>query len=50
MKDSKSTLWQKIAIVGVCLITFFVNNTTIVPDIMESRNIITARAMVDEGC
>ena len=50
MKDSKSTLWQKIAIVVVCLITFFVNNTTIVPDIMESRNIITARAMVDEGC
>lgn len=33
----------------VCAATFFVNNTVIVPDIMESRNIITAREMVYEG-
>lgn len=25
----------------VCIITFFVNNQVLVPDIMESRNIIT---------
>ncbi len=33
----------------VCLITFFVNNQVIAPDIMESRNIVTAREMVYEG-
>ncbi len=33
----------------VCLITFFINNYVIIPDIMESRNIITAREMVYEG-
>ncbi len=33
----------------VCLITFFVNNRVITPDIMESRNIITAREMVYDG-
>lgn len=33
----------------VCLITFFVNNDVIKPDIMESRNIITAREMVYDG-
>jgi len=31
------------------IITFFVNNNAIFPDIMESRNIITAREMVYEG-
>ena len=50
MNDLNVKPWQKIAIVCVCIVTFFINNTTIVPDIMESRNIITARAMVDEGC
>ena len=33
----------------VCLVTFFANNQVITPDIMESRNIITAREMVYEG-
>lgn len=33
----------------VCVITFFVNNHVLVPDIMESRNIITAREMVYDG-
>ncbi|MCD8310440.1 MAG: glycosyltransferase family 39 protein [Prevotellaceae bacterium] len=33
----------------VCLITFFVNNEVIKPDIMESRNIISAREMVYDG-
>jgi 4-amino-4-deoxy-L-arabinose transferase-like glycosyltransferase len=32
-----------------CLITFFAHNRLITPDIMESRNIITAREMVYEG-
>lgn len=33
----------------VCFITFFVNNSVITPDIMESRNIVTAREMVYDG-
>lgn len=33
----------------VCLLAFFVNNDTLTPDIMESRNIITAREMVYDG-
>ncbi len=33
----------------VCVITFFVNNCVIEPDIMESRNIVTAREMVYDG-
>ena len=33
----------------VCIITFFVNNQVLVPDIMESRNIITAREMARGG-
>lgn len=33
----------------LCFFTFFINNRVIVPDIMESRNIITAREMVYEG-
>jgi 4-amino-4-deoxy-L-arabinose transferase-like glycosyltransferase len=32
-----------------CLITFFAYNRLITPDIMESRNIITAREMVYDG-
>lgn len=34
---------------GFCLITFFVNNSVLLPDIMESRNIVTAREMVYDG-
>ena len=33
----------------VCLTTFFVDNSVLVPDIMESRNIVTAREMVYDG-
>lgn len=33
----------------VCIFTFFINNKTIYPDIMESRNIVTAREMVYDG-
>lgn len=33
----------------VCFVAFFVNNDVIVPDIMESRNIVTAREMVYDG-
>lgn len=36
-------------ILVVCIITFFINNRVIIPDIMESRNIITAREMVCDG-
>lgn len=31
----------------VCFFTFFVNNDVFVPDIMESRNLITAREMTE---
>ncbi|MCH4155299.1 MAG: glycosyltransferase family 39 protein [Muribaculaceae bacterium] len=34
---------------AVCIFTFFVNNSTIYPDIMECRNIVTAREMVYSG-
>lgn len=41
---------KKIAVIIVlCFVAFFVNNSVILPDIMESRNIITAREMVYEG-
>lgn len=33
----------------ICIITFFLNNRMIVPDIMESRNIVAAREMVYDG-
>lgn len=33
----------------VVAITFFVNNRTLQPDIMESRNLVTAREMVETG-
>lgn len=33
----------------LCLVTFFINNQVLVPDIMESRNLITAREMVYDG-
>jgi 4-amino-4-deoxy-L-arabinose transferase-like glycosyltransferase len=40
---------ERMALLLVCLITFFVNNGVLVPDIMESRNIVTAREMVYDG-
>ena len=42
---SMKALW----LIPICLITSFVNNSVIIPDIMESRNIITAREMVYDG-
>lgn len=33
----------------ICIAAFFVNNGVIAPDIMEARNIVTAREMVYEG-
>lgn len=36
------------ALAIVALFTFFVNNSLLVPDIMESRNLITAREMVEK--
>lgn len=44
---SRST---KIFLVVICLITFFANIGALPTDIMESRNIITAREMVSDGC
>ena len=41
--------WKMVIMCMVCLTTFFANNHVITPDIMESRNIITAREMVYEG-
>ena len=43
---SRST---KIFLVVICLITFFANIGALPTDIMESRNIITAREMVNDG-
>ena len=41
--------YEKLLLLAVCIATFFVNNWVIVPDIMESRNLITAREMVYDG-
>ena len=40
----------KIFLIVICLITFFANIGALPTDIMESRNIITAREMVSDGC
>lgn len=40
---------QKWVLSAICIITFFINNQVIIPDIMESRNMITAREMVYDG-
>lgn len=39
-------IWIMAAVVAI---TFFVNNRTLQPDIMESRNLVTAREMVETG-
>lgn len=39
-------IWIMATIVAI---TFFVNNRTLQPDIMESRNLVTAREMVETG-
>lgn len=36
-------------VILLLLVTFFVNNSALPTDIMESRNIVTAREMVDDG-
>ena len=41
--------WRPVVLAVVCFFTFFVNNGVLVPDIMESRNLITAREMVAKG-
>lgn len=33
----------------LCIAAFFVNNTALLPDIMEARNLVTAREMVTDG-
>ena len=40
---------ELIVIVIVCVVTFFVNNEVVTPDIMEARNMVTAREMVYDG-
>ena len=40
---------KRFVLLLVCIITFFVNNNVIEPDIMESRNLVTAREMVTDG-
>lgn len=40
---------SQLLVIVICFIAFFVNNDVIVPDIMESRNIVTAREMVYDG-
>lgn len=47
MKSLK--LRDAILLVVFCLITFFANRAALPTDIMESRNIITAREMVSDG-
>lgn len=41
--------WQALAIVLMSVFAFFINNYVITPDIMEARNMVTAREMVDDG-
>ena len=40
---------EPVLIFLLCLVTFFMHNGVLQPDIMESRNIITAREMVADG-
>lgn len=47
--DNNRTLIEAAVLAVVCFISFFVNNDALMPDIMESRNIITAREMVHDG-
>ncbi len=49
MNPIKRKTGEIILLCIICFVTFFVNNNIIKPDIMESRNIITAREMVQDG-
>lgn len=42
----RMAFWLMLAVIAI---TFFVNNRVIRPDIMESRNLVTAREMVEKG-
>lgn len=46
MMTERLRIWIMAAVVTI---TFFVNNRTLQPDIMESRNLVTAREMVETG-
>ena len=46
MMTERLRIWIMAAVVAI---TFFVNNRTLEPDIMESRNLVTAREMVETG-
>lgn len=48
-QTTASSYLQMLVLVVVCFFTFFINNRTIYPDIMESRNLVTAREMVYDG-
>ena len=48
MKD-KLLSKQGWVILLICIISFFINNRVVVPDIMEARNMVTAREMVHDG-
>ena len=45
----KNTSLYPLILIVVCVFTFFINNDTLLPDIMESRNMITSREMVYDG-
>lgn len=47
MRDNRNV--HIFLLIIVCFFTFFVHNKVIYPDIMESRNLITAREMVEYG-
>lgn len=46
---SKTTLTHTFILLVVCIAAFFINNDVFPTDIMESRNIVTAREMVYDG-
>lgn len=49
MEKKGKNIGHIILLAIVCIFTYFVNNQTFYTDIMESRNIITAREMVYDG-
>lgn len=49
IRKNKNDMKKGIILFLLCCVAFFVNNSVILPDIMESRNIVTAREMVHDG-
>lgn len=47
--EDKSNIGTWITLLVVCVFAFFINVSSLLPEIMESRNIITAREMVYDG-